>query len=153
MRSGRGGTGKQPAIGLRERGGRSFARPIERTDKATLHGEIGRYVEPGAAVHTDEHRGYLGLAPNGHRTVTHSAGQYVGLGDVHTNGVESMWALLKRGIYGTWHHVSRKHLARYVNECTFRLNEANVKYPTLDRIEAFVARAFKHRITYRELIA
>ena len=67
-------------------------------------------------------------------------------GEIHINGTESMWALLKRGIHSTWHHVSVKHLARYANECTFRLNEGNVENHTLDRLESFASRAFQHRI-------
>ncbi len=64
-----------------------------------------------------------------------------------------MWAVLKRSIYGTWHQVSVKHLSRYVNEATFRLNEGNVQQHTLDRLTAFAANAFSARITYEELIA
>ncbi len=56
----------------------------------------------------------------------------------HTNGQESVWALLKRGIYGVFHHVSVKHLGRYVNESTFRLNDGNVRRQTMDRIASIV---------------
>ena len=63
-----------------------------------------------------------------------------------------MWAVLKRGIYGTWHQVSVKHLRRYINEATFRLNEATVKIHTVKRLEAFVELAFRVRITYRQLV-
>ena len=72
---------------------------------------------------------------------------------IHTNGVESVWAVLKRSICGTWHHVSPKHLSRYVNETAFRLNEGNCRVHTLERIDAFVHNAFQHRITYQELTA
>ena len=64
-----------------------------------------------------------------------------------------MWAVLKRGLYGTWHHVTFKHLGRYINECTFRLNEGNVKVHTLDRLDAFLGKAFRHQITYEDLTA
>ena len=149
----RGPSGKQVVLGMRERGGRSVAKPIKHTDKATLHAEIEQHVEAGSEVHTDELRGYRGLKNYRHGAVKHSAGEYVGPGDIHVNSVESMWALLKRGLHGTWHHASRKHLFRYINECTFRLNEANVKVHTLDRLDAFVSRAFKHRLTYEEYTA
>lgn len=56
-----------------------------------------------------------------HETVTHSAGEYA-RGDIHTNTIESAFSLLKRGIIGTWHKVSAKHLAAYLNEMTFRFN-------------------------------
>lgn len=153
LRAGRGTVGKQPVIGLRERGGRSIAKPIKDTDGATLKSEIARYVEVGSEVHTDEHIGYKGLEGFKHNSVSHSAGEYVGPGDITTNSVESMWAVLKRGLYGTWHHCSVKHLGRYVDECTFRLNDGNVEIHTLDRLAAFAERAFRHRITYEELTA
>ena len=74
-------------------------------------------------------------------------------GEVSTNALESAWAVLKRAIVGIWHHVSDKHLARYVDECAFRQNEGNVKNHTLECLSAFVDRSFRHRITYRELTA
>ena len=153
LRAGRGTVGKVAVIGMRGRGGRSFAKSISGTDQDTLHAEIGSHVEAGATVYTDEHRGYDRLKGYRRGQVRHSAGEYVGPGDIHINGAESMWAVLKRSIYGTWHHVSVKHLDRYVNECTFRLNEGNVKNHTLDRLSVFASKAFTHRITYSELTA
>ena len=72
--------------------------------------------------------------------------------DVTTNGIESVWAVLKRGIYGTFHHVSPKHLGRYVDEFTFRLNEGNVERHTLDRLDSFVDGTAGRRLTYKDLI-
>ena len=97
---------------------------------------------------TDEHGSYSGLKGYQHHHVYHSAGQYVGANDIHINAAESMWAMLKRGLYGVWHKASRKHLHRYVNEATFRLNEGNCKVHTLDRLAAFTDKAFRHRLTY-----
>ncbi|MCY3791018.1 MAG: IS1595 family transposase [Gemmatimonadetes bacterium] len=151
---GGGTSGKQPVLGMRERGGRSKAMPVERTDATTIHAEIAKHVELGSTVYTDEHRSYLGLEAAYQRgTVRHSAGEYVGANDIHTNSIESMWAVLRRGLHGIWHHASRKHLFRYINEATFRLNEANVKVHTLARLAAFAERAFQHRLTYKDLIA
>ena len=148
----RGHTDKQPVLGMRERGGKSKAMPIERTDSATIHAQIVQHVELGSTVYTDEHKGYGGLeAAYGRGTVKHSAGEYVGANDIHTNGIESMWAVLRRGLYGTWHNASRKHLHRYVNEATFRLNDGNVKIHTLARLASFAERVFQRRITYKEL--
>jgi transposase-like protein len=139
---------------MKERGGRTIAKPIDATNQATLHREIAQHVEVGSALYTDEHKGYNGLEGAYERgTVNHGAGEYVGANDVHINGIESVWAVLKRGLYGTWHKASVKHLHRYVNEATFRLNEGNVKVHTLTRLNAFVDRAFKHCITYKELTA
>ena len=125
---------------------------VEGTSQKTLHREISKYVEPGTEIHTDEHAGYDNLPGYIRRHVKHGKGQYVGAGNIHVNAVESMWAALKRGIYGTWHKVSVKHLQRYVSEATFRLNEGNVKIHTLTRLEAFIALAFRCRITYRQFI-
>ena len=87
-----------------------------------------------------------------HETVNHSAGEYV-RDDVSTNSIESVWAVLKRGVYGTFHHISTKHLGRYVDEFTFRLNEGNVKRHTLERRESFVEGTAGRRLTYKDLIA
>ena len=152
LRAGRGVVGKQAIIGLRQRDGRSIAKPVPATDRATLKTSIRHHVTAGATIYTDEHSGYHGLSEYGCGSVRHSAGQYVGAGNIHVNGAESMWAVLKRSIHGTWHQVSIKHLARYANEAAFRLNAANVKVHTLTRLDAFAARAFGARITYAELI-
>ena len=153
LNAGRGTVGKTAVLGMRERGGRSIAHPITGTDMATLRSEIEQHVKPGATIYTDEHGGYNDLPNHLRGTVAHSLGEYVGPGDVHINSAESMWAVLKRSIHGTWHSVSVKHLERYVHEATFRLNEGNVEVHTLDRLAAFAAKAFTTRITYRELTA
>ena len=69
----------------------------------------------------------------------------------HTNGIESVWAVLKRGFYGVYHSFSGKHLQRYVDEFTFRLNEGNVKIHTLDRIDSLLGKSIGTRITYKQL--
>lgn len=151
LRAGRGTVGKTPIIGMRERGGRTKAKPIERTDAESLQTEIRSSVERGAAVHTDEHRGYRGLNDAyDHETVDHTAKEYV-RGHVTTNGIESVWAVLKRGLHGVYHHASDKHLARYVNEFTFRLNDGDVKRHTLERLASLVSAAFGPRLTYKAL--
>ena len=153
LNAGRGTVGKQAVLGMRERGGKSIAKPVDSTDKATLHAEIARHVETGSKVYTDEHGSYSGLKGYEHHHVNHSAGEYVGANDIHINAAESMWALLKRGLYGVWHKASRKHLHRYIDEATFRLNEANCKVPTMDRLAVFTDKSFRHHLTYRRLIA
>ena len=152
LRAGRGTVGKQPVIGLRERGGRSIAFPIENTKRSTIHEAIREHVEEGSEIHTDELASYEALPEYIRQHVTHGKGMYVGAGNVHVNSVESMWSVFKRGVYGIWHSVSVKHLRRYVSEATFRLNEGNVKIHTLLRLEAFIALAFKCRITYKQII-
>lgn len=154
--AGRGAVGKAPVVGVRERGGRTIAKPVSETNQATLIPFIEDNVEPGATVYTDDAAAY-GALPSvinqfSHDTVAHSAGEYV-RGQVHTNGIESVWAVLKRSITGTWHHVSPKHLARYVNEATFRLNEGNCEVNTIDRMEAFAEGLHGKRLRYVDLIA
>jgi ISXO2-like transposase domain len=138
---------------MRERGGRTVARPVDGTDAETLGVEIRESVEVGATIYTDEHGGYAGLEGDyQHETIVHSAGEYVRDDGVTTNGIESVWAVLKRGLHGVYHHASDKHLHRYVDEFTFRLNEGNVKRHTLRRLDSFVAGVAGKRLTYRDLI-
>lgn len=71
----------------------------------------------------------------------------------HTNGIESVWAVLKRGFYGTYHQFSTKHLQRYVDEFAFRLNEGNCEVHSMDRIDALTAKSVGVRLTYKDLIS
>jgi len=152
-RKGRRGTvGKVAVMGIRERGGRTIAKVIEDRTIATIQGEIHKNVEVGSTVYTDSHIAYTG--PDGlffrHDAVNHSEGEYV-RGAVHTNSIESVWAVLKRGLHGVYHHASQKHLGRYVDEFTFRLNEGSVKRHSLERLASFVDRIRGKRITYKQL--
>lgn len=154
-KAGRGAVGKTAVLGMRERGGRTKAMPIQGTDKTTLHAAVKSAVHADSALHTDEHAGYEGLAcafAGGHATVSHSTGEYSRAG-VHTNSIESVWAVMKRGIHGVYHHASEKHLGRYVDEFTFRLNEGNVKRHTMERLASLSAAAVGKRLTYADLIA
>ncbi len=149
-----GGRGKVAIVGMRQRGGKTIAAPINGTDTDTLNQEILANIEPGSTVYTDDHGGYRNVKNVGykHQSVNHSAGEYV-RGNVSTNGIESVWAVMKRGITGVYHHTSKKHLARYVNEFTFRLNDGNVKRHTLDRLDSFIKTTPGARITYKRLIS
>lgn len=122
LNAGRGAVGKAAVIGAKERNGKVKVAVIERTDAVTLEGFVLDSVETGATVFTDEHRGYNGLSKSfAHQSVKHSVGQYVD-GMAHTNGIESFWAMLKRGYKGTYHQMSAKHLERYVTEFAGRHN-------------------------------
>ncbi len=151
LKAGRGAVGKQAIIGAKERGATVRAQVIDSTDGATLKGFVHEVVKVGSTVYTDEHKGYhdLGGLFYRHGTVKHSAKEYVN--GAHTNGIESVWAVLKRGYNGTFHHISTKHLQRYVDEFTFRLNEGDVKRHTLERIDSLVDQAIGKRLTYKEL--
>lgn len=74
-------------------------------------------------------------------------------GMASTNGIESVWAVLKRGLNGVYHQISKKHLPRYVDEFTFRLNDGDVKRHTLARLDSFVDAIVGKRLTYRRLTA
>lgn len=153
LKAGRGSVGKTAVMGLRERGGRVIAKTVENTDKETLQQAIFDHVEVGSQIMTDEASGYAGLGGLffGHDTVAHSAGEYE-RGGIHTNGIESVWAVMKRGMHGVYHHASPKHLPRYVDEFTFRLNEGDVKRHTLQRLDSFVKAVDGKRLTYARLI-
>ncbi len=140
--AGRGAVGKTAVLGMRERGGRTKAKPVDCVDTITMHRAIHENVAVGSTVHTDEHAGYQGLGgvSYGHETINHAAKEFV-RGDVSTNSIESVWAVMKRGLYGVYHHASKKHLARYVNEFTFRLNEGDVKRHTMERLSSLIVAA------------
>jgi len=139
---------------MREReGGRTIAQPVEAVDADIVESIIYDQVEPGSTVYTDEASAYKGiLGPLLMReTVNHSAREFVRDG-VSTNSIESVWAVLKRGLHGVYHHASDKHLHRYVDEFTFRLNGGNVERHTLQRLESFVDGTAGKRLTYKDLI-
>jgi transposase-like protein len=154
LNAGRGSVGKTAVLGLRARGGETRAMVIDATDTRTLHGAVHAYVKPGSLVCTDEAQGYQGLDGLwfNHRTVNHGDGEYA-KGNVNTNSIESVWALLKRGIYGTWHQVSAKHVGRYVDEVAFRLNAGRVAQHTLARLDSFILAVDGKRLTYERLTA
>jgi transposase-like protein len=153
LNAGRGSVGKTAVVGLRERGGRVIAHPVANTDKEALQGAILEHVEVGSQLMTDEATGYSGIGGLffGHDTVAHSAGEY-SRGGVNTNSIESVWAVMKRGMYGVYHHASPKHLHRYVDEFTFRLNDGDVKIHTLDRLNSFIKATDGKRLTYARLV-
>jgi transposase-like protein len=153
LKAGRGTVGKTAVLGMRERGGKVVAMPIRKTDKATIQAAIVQNVESGSMLNTDEAGAYDGIKALSfrHETVNHSAGEYV-RDDVTTNGIESVFAVLKRGLIGVYHHASEKHLGRYVDEFSFRLNEGNVKNHTMTRLESFIEATSGKRLTYKGLI-
>ena len=146
--------GKQAVFGMRQRDGRTLAMPVPHADQATIVPAIHRAVKPGSIVFTDDSGLYrnLGKAGYRHKALNHSAGEYVH-GPAHTNSMESVWAVLKRGYYGTYHSWSRKHMHRYVNEFAFRLNEGDVERDTLDRMMSLSQGMCGKRLRYRELTA
>ncbi len=122
------GTKKTPVVALVERDGRVRTRVVDHVNADNLKAAIREKVSPKAAIHTDELNLYKGIGQEfegGHQTVNHSQGEYA-RGDVNTNTAESFFALLKRGVHGTFHHVSKEHLPRYCDEFSFRWGERKV---------------------------
>jgi transposase-like protein len=152
---GRGGIGKTAVIAGREReSGRVKAEVRASVTGRNAVGFAHRHVQVGSTIHTDESGIYnrVGGLLYRHETINHGLGEYVRDG-VTTNGIESVFALLKRGLHGVYHHASPKHLHRYVGEFAFRLGDGDVKNHTLTRLDRMFAAAIGQRRTYKELIA
>jgi len=153
LHAGRGSVGKTTVLGMRERGGRTYAKVTPIRSLQAVTDEVVANIEVGSQIYTDEHVLFQGLDGlfYAHDAVNHSAGEYK-RGAAHTNGIESVWAVLKRGLHGVYHHASAKHLFRYVDEFAWRLNEGDVKRHTLLRLDSFIDAIVGKRLTYNRLI-
>jgi len=143
---------KVPVMGMKERGGRVRPRVIPDVTAETLKGAIRQHIKPSARILTDEWSGYRGIGSEfqgGHETVKHSAYEFV-RGDVHTNSIEGFFGMLKRGLNGIYHSVSRKHLHRYLSEFEFRHN--NSEMTDGQRVIAAIKSAQGKRLTYAEQV-
>lgn len=122
LNAGRGAVGKTTVAGMKNRDTNLIkVQVVESEDKPTLQGFVTTNTTPDTTIYTDESRAYSGL-PRTHQTVAHKVGDWV-REQAHTNGLESFWAMMKRGYMGTYHHVSPKHLHRYINEFSGRHND------------------------------
>ncbi len=154
LRAGRGAVGKQPVIGGLERAGiapknQAKAQAIPNANRDHMHKFIWLNVRNGAHVYTDDHRGYPGMPKAAqHQTVVHSQGQYVD-GNVHTNGIESLWAKLKGAYRGTFHWFSPKHTQRYLNELTGKQNDDWM--PEIQQIMHVFLKLTRKRLSYADL--
>ena len=146
-----GGANKDIVMGFKERNGKVKAHVIPNVQYKTLKDRIDTNIEKGATICTDELKGYNSITDYTHLKVNHSAKEFVN-GMASVNGVESFWALLKRGYHGTYHNFSTKHLSRYVNEFVFRQNEGNCNTDTLDRIKALCILSRGKYLSYKSLI-
>jgi transposase-like protein len=151
LRAGRGAVGKTAVAGVRDQNGQVRAVVVENTKAATLEKFVREHCKTGATIVTDTHGGYIGLEAAGYRhiRINHSVGEYV-RDMAHTNGIESFWALLKRGYIGIYHYMSAKHLHRYVKEFSFRHNTSQVG--TMNFIGMTIDRMADKRLTYKGLI-
>jgi len=137
---GRGSENKTPIVGVLQRGGSVQAKVADNVKTQTVLPNILANVAQGATVCTDELWSYNPLARAGynHQRVGHGAKEYV-RGNVHTNSIEGFWSQLKRSINGTFHHVSRQHLQRYVNEFVYRYNLRESGEPIFSDLSVRVA--------------
>lgn len=146
-----GGAGKAVVLGVLKRDGELRAQVVKDTTAKTIQGVVRENVKPGSTLMTDEHRAYVGLERDyKHLSVSHSKGEYVKNGNVHSNSIESVWALLKRQIIGIHHFVSPKHLPRYVNEMSWRFNRRDMD--ANDRMNEIFS-GVEGRLTWKALTA
>jgi transposase-like protein len=148
---GRGAVGKAAVLGFLRRGGEVRAQVVPNRRKHTLETMVRNHVAPNAVVYTDALPSYEDLDNEFIHQVVDHAVEYV-RGRVHTNGLENFWSLLKRGIKGTYVSVEPFHLARYLDEETFRYNNRdNKEIGDAGRFEAALAQIVGKRLTYDEL--
>jgi transposase len=126
----RGLAGKKPIIGLLQRGGDVRATVAEDASRSTVLPNIKKNVAEGSLICTDEWSPYNPLCRMGylHKRVVHSQREYA-RGIAHVNSLEGFWSQVKRSIHGTFHHVSRKHLQKYVDEFSYRYNRRKAEAP------------------------
>ena len=149
LNAGRGTVGKIPVTGLKDRVTNEVrAQVIQPVNRANVKGFVEENMTLESMLYTDESLVYDGF-PN-HEAVQHGVGEYV-RDQAHTNGIESFWALLKRGYYGTYHKMSEKHLARYIGEFAGRHNARAVD--TIQQMALMAQGMLGKRVLYRELIA
>ncbi len=146
---------KTPVVALVERQGEVRARVVANVSQKNLGRCVADYVEKSAVINTDDSGALRGTlkAYKAHHVVNHSAKEYaVKMPDgavAHVNTCESFFSLLKRGVVGSWHHVSREHLPKYVNEFSFRWNNRHVSDG--ERTVAAIKDAEGKRLTYRQV--
>jgi transposase-like protein len=149
---GTGGAGKEAVFALVERGGRVRSHHIPAVNAQTLRPILQAKLHAETMVMTDEGGAAkkVGSEFAHHESVNHSIGEYV-RGDAHTNTVEGYFSIMKRGIYGTFHHVSQQHLKRYLAEFDFRYNERSaLGIEDAERMAKSVQGIVGKRLTYRD---
>ena len=149
---GRGAPKKTIVVALVERDGRVRSKPVGTISADELKGAIRENVDKAARIMTDELPSYKGIGTEfegGHESVNHGEKEYA-RGDAHVNGAESYFALLKRGVHGTFHHVSKKHLGRYCDEFSFRWSQRKVTDG--ERAVAAIKGSEGKRLVYRSAV-
>jgi transposase-like protein len=150
LNAGRGTAGKTPVVGIKDRETNQVkAQVVPSTNRPTLQAFVTENTTPETIVYTDEASAYSGL-PREHVAVKHSVGEYV-REQAHTNGLESFWSVLKRGFNGTFHHISPKHLHRYIGEFSGRHNDR--PSDTIEQMTHMVQAMEGKRLRYADLIS
>jgi transposase-like protein len=148
--TGTGGKDKAAVFGMKSRAGEIRAQVVSTPSAAVLQPILKENVAPGETIYTDQCTAYRGLREFKHGVINHGAKEYV-VGDCHTNGIESFWALFKRGYHGVYHQMSKKHLQRYVNEFTFRFNrKSHAMQSVFSDVVANIAKS--SQLPYKTLI-
>jgi transposase-like protein len=154
---------KAVVLGMVERGGKVKAIHVADSTALTLQREIYKNVQEKTLLMTDEYKAYASIGwTYNHKLVNHSKGEYVKNGElnyregriaikIHTNTIEGFWGLVKRGVYGVYHWVSKKHLQRYLGEYSFRYNTRDLH--NSDRFVEFLGGLANTKLTYAKLIA
>lgn len=149
-RRAKGGMDKEIVFALVERGGSVRSHHIPDVSAKTLRPILEAQIDAASAVMSDDGGARVAAEFPGHRSVNHSIGEYV-RGEVHTNTIEGYFSILKRGITGTYHHVSQKHLKRYLGEFDFRYNERSaLNVSDAERALKAVFGTVGKRVTYQE---
>jgi transposase-like protein len=145
---------KTPVVGVVQRGGDVRFRVMPRVTAAHLREFIAENADRSCRIITDDLNAYKGVGTafsGGHYTVHHTRKEYVRWGtDIHSNTIEGVFSLLRRGIMGTFHSVSRKHLPNYLNEFQFRWNTR--KLDDGERVARAIKQADGKRLQYRESV-
>jgi hypothetical protein len=141
---------KTAVMGMLERGGEVRASVIGKRQGAAMQEIVRTTVEKGTWLMTDEFAGYQSLGNEYTHLVINHLESYV-RGNVHTNGIENFWSLLKRGINGTYVSVEPFHLFRYVDEQAFRFNNRKKPMGDYERFEKVLGQVAHKRLTYAEL--
>ena len=139
---------KVPVFGMLQRGGNVVARVVANTRAKTLRKETDKTIVKGSTIYSDEWN-YGNLSQRySHFYINHCYGVY-GIGDITTNSIEGFWSILKRGIIGVYHKVSKRHLQKYVDEFVFRYNQRLL--PLQEQFRTAME-CLNQRVTYNDLI-
>jgi transposase-like protein len=147
--TGTGGKDKVIVMGVLERGGKVRASVVENRRKKEVQAHVREHVEAGSAIFSDELKSYEGLESDYQHAVINHAVEYAN-GNVHTNGMENFWSLLKRGLHGTYISVEPFHLFRYIDEQAYRFNNRK-EMDDFDRFKLAMSQIVGKRLTWDQL--